>query len=130
MYGAAQTLILVLYVVLINLALPSAIIWGWVRWSKRVQPPTITSVLSLIGFALATASSLLAVSSLLYAHARGGFGFYDPLLMRIYGWGALLSASSFAFGLGGVWRRSPLRWYAPLCAIGTFLFWFGAAMGE
>ena len=130
MHGATQTLLLVLYVVLIYLALPAAIIWGWVRWSKRVQPPTLTSVLSVIGFALATASSLLAVSSVLYAHAIGGFGFYDPLLMRIYRWGALLSSSSFAFGLSGVWRPGPLRWHTPLCAIGTFLFWFGAAMGE
>ena len=123
----------VLYVVNIYVSLPAAMvamIWGWVRWSKRAQRPTLTSVLSLIGFTLATASGLLAVSSLLYAHAIDGFGYYDPLLMSLYRWGALLSASSFALGLSGVWRPSSLRWYTPLCGIWTFLFWFVVAMSE
>jgi hypothetical protein len=50
---------------------------------------TLFSVLSLIGFTLASASGLLAVSSVLYAHAIGGFPFYDPRLLRIYRWGDL-----------------------------------------
>jgi len=130
MHEAAQILLLVLYVVSIYVALPAGIIWGWVRWSKRAQTPTLLSVLSLIGFAFATASGMLAISSLLYARAIGGFPFYDPLLMKIYGWGGLLSLSGFVFALIGLWRPGPLRWHAPLCAIGTLLFWFGAAIGE
>jgi len=70
------------------------------------------------------------VSAMLYARAVGGFPFYDPLLLRIYRWGALLSLSGIVFAVIGVWRPSPLRWHAPACAIGTLLFWFAAAMGE
>jgi hypothetical protein len=77
-----------------------------------------------------TASGLLATSSVLYAHAIGGFPFYDPLLLRIYRWGALLSLSGTVFAFIGVWRPGPLRWHAPACAVGTLLFWFAAAMGE
>jgi hypothetical protein len=114
----------------VYIALPAVITWGWVRWWKRTQPRTPFSILSLIGFTLATASGLLAISAMLYARAVGGFPFYDPLLLRIYRWGALLSLSGIVFAVIGVWRPSPLRWHAPACAIGTLLFWFAAAMGE
>jgi len=128
--GVAQSVLLVLFVAGIYLVLPAAMVWGWVRWLKRTQPRSWPSILSLIGFALGTASGLLAISSVLYAHAIGGFPFYDPLLLRIYRWGALLSLSGTVFALIGVWRPGPLRWHAPTCAVGTLLFWFAAAMGE
>ncbi|NDQ57057.1 MAG: hypothetical protein GZ088_08290 [Acidipila sp.] len=121
---------MVLSVAAIYIALPTAIISGWVRWLKRRQPRTPFSVSSVIGLALATASGLLATASVLYAHAIGGFTFYDPLLLRIYRWGALLSLSGTVFALIGMWRPGPLRWHAPACAAGTLLFWFAAAMGE
>jgi hypothetical protein len=130
MNKAAGSVVLVLFVVGIYIALPAVMIWGWLRWSKRIQPQTLASILSLIGFTLATASGLLAISSMLYAHAVGGFPFYDPLLLRIYRWGALLSLSGTVFALIGVWRPGPLRWHAPACAVGTLLFWFAAAVGE
>jgi len=130
MNKVAQPVILILYVVGIYIALPAAMIWGWVRWSRHTQPRTWPSILSLVGFALATASGLLAASSVLYAHAIGGFPFYDPLLLRIYRWGALLSLSGTVFALIGVWRPGPLRWHAATCAVGTLLFWFATAMGE
>jgi hypothetical protein len=112
-----------LYAVNIYVSPPAAMvamIWGWVRWSKRAQRPTLISVLSLIGYTLATVSGLLAVSTVLYAHAIDGFGYYDPLLMTIYRWGALLSLLSFVFGLSGVWRPGPFAlahsslWYLDL----------------
>jgi hypothetical protein len=53
-------------------------IWGWGCWFRLMQPRTLPSILSLIGFTLATASGLLAVSSVLYAHSIGSFPFYDP----------------------------------------------------
>jgi hypothetical protein len=130
MNKAAGSVVLVLFVVGVYIALPAVITWGWVRWWKRTQPRTPFSILSLIGFTLATASGLLAISAMLYARAVGGFPFYDPLLLRIYRWGALLSLSGIVFAVIGVWRPSPLRWHAPACAIGTLLFWFAAAMGE
>src|SRR2546422_11769129 len=130
MNKAVGSVVIVLFVVGVYIALPAVMIWGWVRWWKRIQPRTPFSILSLIGFTLATASGLLAISSVLYAHAVGGFPFYDPLLLRIYRWGGLLSVSGIVFGISGIWRPSSLRWYAPAFAVGTFLFWFASAMGE
>lgn len=73
-HGVVESVLMVL-IVGVYLALPVLMIWSWVRWSTRTQPRTLFSILSLIGFTLATASGLLAVSSLLYAHAIGGFQF-------------------------------------------------------
>src|SRR5207302_1584664 len=96
--------------------LAGVMVWGWVRWSKRSQPKTLLPVLSLVGFALATASGLLAISITLYMQAVGGLPYYDPTLLRFYRWGALLSATGIVFAIFGVWRPSPLRWHAPLSA--------------
>jgi hypothetical protein len=68
----------------IYIALPIMIIWGWIRWAMRRRLRTAYSRLSLIGFALSTLSALLAIGSVLYAHAIGGFRYYDPTLLRIY----------------------------------------------
>ena len=122
--------LLVLFAVGVYVGLPALMVWGWVRWFRRTQPRTLPSILSLIGFTLATASGLLAVSSVTYAHAIGGFPFYDPRLLRMYRWGGLLSLSGIVFGIGGVWRPGPVRWLAPVCSVGTLLFWFASAMGE
>jgi hypothetical protein len=84
----------------------------------------------MIGFFLATCSALLAFGGLLYAHAIGGFPFYDPRLMRLHRWGARLSLAGIVLGIIGCFRRNTLRWYAPICSVGVFIFWFGAAMGE
>ena len=129
-HGALESVLVVLVAVGFYLGLPVLTIWGWVRWFRRTQPRTLPSILSLIGLTLATASGLLAVSSVLYAHAIGGFPFYDPRLLIIYRWGGLLSLSGLVFGIAGVWRPGPVRWLAPVCSLGTLLFWFASAMGE
>ena len=110
--------------------LPIALIWGWARWINLAKPRTAASILSLAGFVLATASALLAVSSIAYAQGIHGFRFYDPRLMRIFRCGVLLSLGAIVFGLGGVWRPSSLRWHAPIAAIGTLAFWVIAAERE
>jgi hypothetical protein len=120
----------VLYVIAINIVLPAVMIWGWVRWTKREKQWTVLSILSLIGFVLATASGLLAISSFLYSRAIGGFPFFDPLLLKIYSWGALLSAAGIIFAMVGVLRPGPVRWHALVCAMGTLIFWLGAAAFE
>ena len=130
MNKVVESILAVLLVAGIYFGLPALMISGWVQWFRRKQPRTVSSILSLIAFILATASGLLAVSSALYAHAIGGFPFYDPLLLRIYRRGGLLSVSGIVFGISGIWRPSSLRWYAPAFAVGTFLFWFASAMGE
>jgi hypothetical protein len=67
---------------------------------------------------------------MLYARAGGGFLFYDPSLVRIYRLGVILSLAAMAFAIVGLWRPSPLRWHAPLCAVGTLVFWLAAAGSE
>jgi hypothetical protein len=111
-------------------ALPALVIWASVRLARRPRVSGVSPILSLIGLALATASVSLAIGSVLYAHAIGGFPFYDPLLLRIYRWGALLSISALLFAIGGVWRPSSTRWHALAASIVVLLFWFAAAMGE
>ncbi len=120
----------VLFEIPVYAGVPALTVWGWMRWFRHRQPWSLTAVLSLIGFALATASGLLAASSVIYAYATGGFPFYDPRLLRIYRWGGMLSLSGLAFAVAGVWRHGPLRWFAPVCSFGTLLFWFASAMGE
>jgi len=104
--------------------------WGCGRWAKRKQPRTLSAALSVAGFSLATASALLAITSMLYAQAIGGFSFYDPRLLRIYRWGALLSFVGTVVALGGLWRPNLLRWHALVSALGTLVFWVLAAYGE
>ena len=130
MHKAVESVMVVLFAVGFYIGLPALMGWGWVRWFGRTQPRILPSIPSLIGLTLATASGLLAVSSVLYAHAIGGFPFYDPRLLRIYRWGGLLSLSGIVFGIAGVWRPGPVRWHAPACSLGTLLFWFVSAMGE
>jgi hypothetical protein len=109
---------------------PIVLIWGWARWINLAKLRTVPSILSLTGFVLATASALLAISSIAYAQTLHGFQFYDPRLMRIFRWGVLLSLGAIVFGLGGVWRSSAVRWHAPVAAIATLAFWVMAAEGE
>jgi len=105
-----------------------AIVAGWVRWAKSAKPRTVFSMLSLLSFALATASALVAISSVAYAQAIGGFQLYDRRLTRIFRWGFLLSASAILLSTGGVVRRNPLRYYAPACSLGTLVFWVVSVM--
>ncbi len=116
-------------VVIGYLVTPVALIWGWTRWTRQPKHRTVPSILSLIGFVFATASAVVAVSSVAFAQVHH-FPYYDPLLLRIFRWGALLALAGILFGIGGVWRPGPLRWHAPICGLGMFAFWFLAASGE
>jgi len=93
------------------------------------RQPSLSANLSLTGFLLATASGLLAFGSILYAHVHT-FRFYDPVLMRIFGTGFLLSLGGIVIGIGGTWKSNPLRWHAPICGLTTLAFWLMAATGE
>jgi hypothetical protein len=114
----------------IYFGLPLMTVWGWTRWAVDSEKRSKAAVLSLVGFAFGTSSLLLAIGSVAYALAIRGFAYYDPVLLRIYSIGTLLSLSGLLFSLCGVWRRNPVRWYAPLCSVGMLLFWFSSAMTE
>jgi hypothetical protein len=124
-----QAVVLAL-VVGMYLALPLMTIWGWMRWAGRSQPRTSSSILSLIGFIFSTASVVLAISSLVYAHVIGGFRSTIRFCCESIGLGLGFPYWASFFSLIGVWRPSPLRWHAGLCSTGTLLFWFFSAMGE
>jgi len=125
-----ESVFLAAYVLCIYVALPVAVLGGWIHWAKQPKSLTLFSVLSMIGFFLATCSALLAFGGLSYAHAIGGFQFYDPRLMRLYRWGDRLALAGIVLGIIGCFRRNTLRWYTPICSVGVFIFWFGAAIGE
>ena len=116
-------------IVLGYLVTPVALIWGWTRWARRPKQQTVSAILSLFGFIFATASGILAVSSVAFAQVHH-FPYYDPLLLRIFRWGGLLSLAGILFGISGVWRPGPLRWHAPACGVGMLAFWLLAAEGE
>jgi len=109
---------------------PIMLIWGWARWVRRPKQRSIASILSLVGFVLATASGLLAASSIVYAQMTHGFPYYDPLLLRIFRTGFLLSLAAIVFGVGGSLGPNSLRWHAPVSAAGMLAFWCVAALGE
>jgi hypothetical protein len=114
----------------IVVGIPVALVWGWLRWWKQAKARNLFSIMSLIGLSLATAAALLAVSTAIYAKAIGGFPFYDPTLLRIYRYGALLSLSGIVFSFAGLWGPSALRWHAPVCSVGTLMYWFMLASTE
>jgi hypothetical protein len=116
------------YVMLFGM--PVVLIWGWMRWWKQDKKRSLIPIMSLIGFALATASALLAISTEVYAKAIGGFIFYDPTLLRIYRYGVLFSLSGIMSSFVGLWRTSALRWHAPVCSVGTLMYWFMMASSE
>jgi hypothetical protein len=108
---------------------PILLVWGWLRWTTQPQERTVHSILSMTGFLLATISALLAISTIAYARVHR-FAFYDPSLLRIFGWGALLSLSGIVSSIGGIWRRSSLRWHALASGLAMLVFWIVAASGE
>jgi hypothetical protein len=120
----------VLAQLIMYIGVPLITLWGWTRWTRSSRVRTLSAILSLIGLTFGTASVILAILSLAYAHARGGFPYYDPLLLKIYGTGGLFSFLALGFSIGGLWRPNCVRWQATVCAIGTLFFWFASAMGE
>jgi|SRR5271167_522222 len=114
------------------LVVPALLFWGWVRWSKEKNknPRTLSSTFSLLAFSLATASALLAFSTHLYARFVRGFPVHDPILVKIYACGCLLSVAGIGLSVAGTGRSGPLRWLAPVCAFGTLVFWLLAMSSE
>lgn len=125
-----KSVLLFVVAAVLFVGLPAMFLWGWVRWARRAKAVRPLPLLSLTGFSLATVSGLVALAGIVYAHAIGGFPFWDPRLLRIYRWGFFLSLGGLVFALAGAWKPSSLRWHAGACSAGTIFFWFVAAMGE
>lgn len=111
------------------IVVPIVFITGWIRWRRRPQgDPTLG--ISFIGFMLGSASALLAACSILIAFLGGGFRYYDPVLLQIYRIGILLSLGGLVCAAIGAFRRSILRWYAPILSLGMLALWFIWSAGE
>ena len=97
------------------------------KYRFSLEAPRWRSVLALAGLAMASISVLLVPIALLTGLARGGFPYYDPLLMRFFGNGLLSAAAAVLFGSVGKGRA---RW--PSLGIGLFIgfFWFITASME
>lgn len=128
--NASVVVVIAILAVLGWIVAPVLLIWGWVRWVRQPKKWIFTSILSTVGFLLASASALVAVSMMAYARFIHSFGYYDPSLLRIFRIGIFLSLAGTASGLGGVWRPNSLRWHSPASAVATLAFWFLAAEGE
>jgi hypothetical protein len=80
------------------LGAPIMLIWGWARWLRQPTVRTTPSILSLIGLILASASAVIAVLLIAYAQIHH-FPYYDPLLLRVFRIGVLISLGGIVFGI-------------------------------
>ena len=109
---------------------PALFIWGWIRWFTSEKPNTLLSYLSFAGFTFASISVSVFVGTIIYGSISGGFQPYAPGLLRMFRVGTLLSLTALALGVVGTFKPSAVRWHAPLCGLGTLLFWIFAAASE
>lgn len=107
---------------LIYIGLPTMTAWGWLRWSNQRDYKDFCPFVSLLAFACATLSGLFALISIAYVQGAH-LTFYDVRWARLLRIGLLVSASGILLSLIGIWRRSSLRWHAPLCSFGTLFLW-------
>jgi hypothetical protein len=112
-------------------SLLGVMVWGWVRWMRRKQARTVSSVLSLLGLALATASVVAAVASVWYGHYIGyDFSHPNPPLLHFIDWaGALLALAATAAAAGGLRRPSSVRWHSLVVALGILVLWVLTGLG-
>jgi hypothetical protein len=111
-------------------AAPVLLVWSWVRWMRQPRQWTPWAILSLAGLGFVTASAMFAISALVYSRSIGGdfpHHFNDPLFMKIFRWGGLLSRIGTVLGIGGLWRPGALRWHVVLCGVGILMFWMVTA---
>jgi hypothetical protein len=109
---------------------PGTFGWALRRWWKsvpRFELPIWRSRLALGAFSLGGLSVLLWFFLVIWAVARGGFRYYDPILLRCYGVGLLLGLGGFVLGLPG---KGKLRWPACLISFAMVFMWFVAASME
>jgi hypothetical protein len=115
--------ILWLFVVAVTLTIPALLLWGWLRLSQEHTPRSRSATFSLFGFSLATASAAVAIGTHLYARFVSSFPPHDPTLTKIYLCGCFLSLAGIVFAVAGSGAPGAVRWLAPVCAFGTFVFW-------
>jgi hypothetical protein len=101
---------------------PVSLIWGWARWLNHPKLWTIAGVLALIGFVLASVSGMLGIATILFA-STSGTSIESQVFRRLFLTGLFSSVVGVPFAVGGIWRKSQLRWFAPVGALSTLAFW-------
>jgi hypothetical protein len=71
---------------------------------KRSRPTPWRARAQTGAWVMASISAFLFLGTTLYAQAAGGFGYYDPTLMRIYQFGLLTALVGGVAGILGVGR--------------------------
>jgi len=122
--------ILLILLIAAYVDVPVMLVWGWRRWSRRPRQKNPFATISFISFSIGTASTLLLIVTILWSLLRGGFPYYDPVLMRIFAVGLLLSLLALLISLGGLWKANPLRWHAPALCLGMLFIWAIWISGE
>jgi hypothetical protein len=102
-------------------------IWTWWNSSPRVESPEWRSYLGLGALNLAGISALLFLFLAIWARVRGGFPFYDPVLLRCYGLGFITGAGGFLLSLPG---KGKVRWPACVISFAMMFIWIMAASSE
>jgi hypothetical protein len=102
-------------------------IWIWQRSSPKIESPKWRSYLGLGAFSAAGISALLFLFLAIGARVRGGFRFYNPVLLRCYGLGCILGAGGFLLSLLG---KGKVRWPACVISFAMMFMWLVAASGE
>src|SRR5215469_14041666 len=106
-------------VIFLTLMPATIVVWALLRWDKsapRFEKPLWRSCTAFAAFCFSVASVLLWVFTAIWALARRGFPYYDPVLLRIYGFGALLGLIGFLVSLPG---KGKLRW--PACGVAALM---------
>jgi hypothetical protein len=103
------------------------ILWHWMRSSPRIAEPVWRGYFAIGAATFAGISVMLWVFSFVLARKVGGFGYYDPVLMRFYRWGSVTGLAGIVAGFGGTGK---LKW--PACGLSTLmtLLWLFAATDE
>jgi hypothetical protein len=77
------------------------VVWRWIRSSPIIAEPAWRGYTSAGAVGLAATSVGLWVTSLTWARAIGGFGYYDPVLLGFFRWGSLTGLAGLAASLAG-----------------------------
>jgi hypothetical protein len=115
--------------VFIMLVPAALLVWALHRWwvaSPRIGVPALRYHVALVAIGLGGVSTLLWLTSLVWAQAIGGLQVYDPVLMWFVRLGFLTAPLGFLTSFLG---KGTLRW--PSCGLSglmTFL-WLAAALG-
>jgi hypothetical protein len=95
---------------------------GWrLRYIRMSKSPT--SLAPVLGFALASASAMLALWMISYGFATGGFTLHNPLFLTGFRTGIILSIGATLFAVIAFTQKHRLRWLILPFAVAGLIFW-------